>query len=146
MPRRSGVRIHFPLSLLFLPCCASSCGFRGEGRCHFLLTGFTLFSNTPCEWKARNDRSDRRLTLWPSAIAFCRSSKGFCSIPSGFRKNGSERGEDFFPPRFSASRILWRAHAIQGRCEPGRRAVLEENKEPSDRSYSTLNDVFSQAN
>jgi hypothetical protein len=110
-----------------------------------LLTGFTLFSNTPCERKARNDRSDRRLTLWLSAIAYCRSSKGFCSIPSGFRKNGSECGEDFSPPGFLAPRMLWRGHENQGRCEPGRRAVLEENKEPSDRRYSTPKTPFSQA-
>jgi hypothetical protein len=41
--------------------------------------------------------------------------------------------------------ILWRGHANQGRCQPGRRAVLEETKEPSDRKYSTLPDCFSQA-
>jgi hypothetical protein len=34
--------------------------------------------------------------------------------------------------------------ANQGRCQPGRRAVLEETKEPSDRRYSTLNVSFSQ--
>jgi hypothetical protein len=41
--------------------------------------------------------------------------------------------------------ILWRGHANQGRCQPGRRAVLEETKEPSDRRYSTPNASFSQA-
>jgi hypothetical protein len=30
----------------------------------------------------------------------CRSSKGFCSIPSGFHSSGSGRGEDCFPPGF----------------------------------------------
>ena len=42
-------------------------------------------------------------------------------------------------PRVAGKGILWRGHAIQGRCQPGRRAVLEETKEPSDRIYSTLN-------
>jgi hypothetical protein len=41
--------------------------------------------------------------------------------------------------------ILWRGHANQGRCQPGRRAVLEETKEPSDRRYCTLNKAVSQA-
>ena len=40
---------------------------------------------------------------------------------------------------------LWRELANQGRCQPGRRAVLEETKEPSDRTHSTLNEAFSQA-
>jgi hypothetical protein len=38
-----------------------------------------------------------------------------------------------------------RERTNQGRCEPGRRAVLEENKEPSDRKHCTLNRAFSQA-
>jgi hypothetical protein len=42
--------------------------------------------------------------------------------------------------------MLWRGHAIQGRCQPGRRAVLEETKEPSDRRYSTPGGSFSQGN
>jgi hypothetical protein len=49
----------------------------------FLLAGFTLRVH-PRKGKARsakkrnapNDRFDRRLTLWPSAIARCRGSKG----------------------------------------------------------------------
>jgi len=41
--------------------------------------------------------------------------------------------------------MLRRGHANQGRCQPGRRAVLEETKEPSDRGYSNLNGAFSQA-
>jgi hypothetical protein len=41
--------------------------------------------------------------------------------------------------------MLWRGHAFQGRHQPGRRAVLEETKEPSDRRYSTLREAFSQA-
>jgi hypothetical protein len=49
-------------------------------------------------------------------------------------------------PRIAVKGMLWRGHAIQGRCQPGRRAVLEETKEPSDRRYSTLNGAFSQAN
>jgi hypothetical protein len=40
---------------------------------------------------------------------------------------------------------LCRENANQGRCEPGRRAVLEETKEPSDRTYSTPSAVISQA-
>jgi hypothetical protein len=40
--------------------------------------------------------------------------------------------------------MLWRGHANQGRCQPGRRAVLEETKEPSDRTDSTSNMAFSQ--
>jgi HD superfamily phosphohydrolase len=40
---------------------------------------------------------------------------------------------------------LCRENANQGRCEPGRRAVLEETKEPSDRGHSTPNAFFSQA-
>jgi hypothetical protein len=39
---------------------------------------------------------------------------------------------------------LCREHRNQGRCEPGRRAVLEETKEPSDRTHSTLTAAFSQ--
>ena len=39
---------------------------------------------------------------------------------------------------------LWREDTIQGRCQPGRRAVLEETKEPSDLTHSTLNKGFSQ--
>jgi hypothetical protein len=42
--------------------------------------------------------------------------------------------------------MLWRGHANQGRCQPGRRAVLEETKELSYRSYSTLGEAFSQGN
>jgi hypothetical protein len=34
---------------------------------------------------------------------------------------------------------------FRGRHQPGRRAVLEETKEPSDHAYSTLNSAFSQA-
>jgi hypothetical protein len=49
-------------------------------------------------------------------------------------------------PRVAGKGILWRGHANQGRCQPGRRAVLEETKEPSDRSYSSLSDPFSQGN
>jgi hypothetical protein len=71
--------------------------------------------------------------------------EGFLLHPVRIPKKGSERGEDFFPPGLSASRILWRGHANQGRCEPGRRAVLEENKVPSDRCYSTPSAAFSQA-
>jgi hypothetical protein len=41
--------------------------------------------------------------------------------------------------------MLWRGHANQGRCQPGRRAVLEETKEQSDLKYSTLSGRFSQA-
>ena len=48
-------------------------------------------------------------------------------------------------PRVAVKGMLWRGHANQGRCQPGRRAVLEETKEPSDRTYSTLNRAFSQA-
>jgi len=48
-------------------------------------------------------------------------------------------------PRVAAKGMLWRGHAFQGRCQPGRRAVLEETKEPSDHRYFTLNGAFSQA-
>ena len=48
-------------------------------------------------------------------------------------------------PRVAGKGMLWRGHANQGRCQPGRRAVLEETKEPSDRTHSTLPDRFSQA-
>lgn len=47
-------------------------------------------------------------------------------------------------PRVAGKGILWRGHTNQGRCQPGRRAVLEETKCPSDRKYSTLNTAFSQ--
>jgi len=49
-------------------------------------------------------------------------------------------------PREAMKGMLWRGHAIQGRCQPGRRAVLEETKEPSDRNNSTLGRAFSQGN
>ena len=48
-------------------------------------------------------------------------------------------------PRVAGKGILWRGHANQGRCQPGRRAVLEETKVPSDITYSTPNGAFSQA-
>ena len=46
--------------------------------------------------------------------------------------------------RIAGEGKLWRDLANQGRCEPGRRAVLEETNEPSDRKYCTLNEAFSQ--
>jgi hypothetical protein len=45
-----------------------------------------------------------------------------------------------------ALRILWRGHAKQGRKKPGRRAVLEETRCPSDRQYLTLREAFPQGN
>src|ERR1700722_13366526 len=99
MPHRSGVRFHFPLSLLFLPCCACSCGVScttgpdsphpGKGAIIF-VRGLHLSRKPPCESNARNDRFDRRLTLWPSAARTCRGSKGCCSIPSGIPAKGGE--------------------------------------------------------
>ena len=47
--------------------------------------------------------------------------------------------------RLSSVHTRSRERKKQGRCEPGRRAVLEENKEPSDRTHCTLNEPFSQA-
>jgi hypothetical protein len=41
--------------------------------------------------------------------------------------------------------MLWRGHAIQGRCQPGRRAVLEETSWKSDHHNSTPCEVISQA-
>jgi len=46
----------------------------GEKALSFLLAGFASRN-------ARNDRIDRRLTLWPSASARCRGSKGFLLHP-----------------------------------------------------------------
>lgn len=48
--------------------------------------------------------------------------------------------------RVAMNGMLWRGHANQGRCQPGRRAVLEETKEPSDLTHSTLGEAFSQGN
>ncbi len=45
-------------------------------------------------------------------------------------------------PRVAEKGKLWRGHSIQGRCQPGRRAVLEETKEPSDRMYSTPSEAI----
>jgi hypothetical protein len=41
--------------------------------------------------------------------------------------------------------MLWRGHAIQGRCQPGRRAVLEETSLSLTTFDSTLSKTFSQA-
>jgi hypothetical protein len=114
----------------------------------FLLAGFA-------SQNARNDRFDRRLTLWPTANACCRSSKGFLapSRPDSDRAEADAAKTAFlqacerpaYPgPRVAGQGILWRGHANQGRCQPGRRAVLEETKEPSDHRYSTLSKAFSQ--
>jgi hypothetical protein len=40
---------------------------------------------------------------------------------------------------------LWRGHANQGRCQPGRRAVLEETSLSLTTFNSTLSRTFSQA-
>jgi hypothetical protein len=48
-------------------------------------------------------------------------------------------------PTQSRGKKFSREQANQGRCQPGRRIVLEENKEPSDHRYFTLNAPISQA-
>src|SRR4029077_19499284 len=47
-------------------------------------------------------------------------------------------------PRIAGKGMLWRGHANQGRCQPGRRAVLEETRCPSDHTKSTVNQPPSQ--
>ena len=42
--------------------------------------------------------------------------------------------------------MLWRGHAKQGRKKPGRRAVLEEIRCPSDLQHLTLSGAFPQVN
>jgi hypothetical protein len=41
--------------------------------------------------------------------------------------------------------MLWRGHVNQGRTQPGRRAVLEENNCSSDLTNYTARTLFSQA-
>jgi hypothetical protein len=103
---------------------------------------------------ARDNRIDRHLTLWPSANDIAGARRVSCSIPPGFHFHGSERGEDFFPPgsqtlplpepAISGKDMLWREHAFQGRCQPGRRAVPEETSYESDQQDSTLREAISQ--
>ena len=77
---------------------------------------------------------------YPVALGdlFCRDSKGYCSIPFGipalagmrtWRRLSSSRpaASHCTRPHRSRREGLWREHKNQGRCQPGRRAVLEEN-------------------
>jgi hypothetical protein len=129
----------------------------GERRSLLTLLAGSLKSPQRSNRPFTASRSRRAVTLpcGPRRRA-CRGSKGFCSIPSGFHFVEADAAKTTFlqafkrpvypDPRVAGKGILWRGHANQGRCQPGRRAVLEETKEPSDRSYSSLSDPFSQGN
>ena len=119
-----------------------------------MLAGFTLHLNTPCERNARNDRFDRRLTLWPSAIAYCRSSKGFCSIPSGFRKTEANAAKTSFLQAvkrpLTETRDKREGHALARACISGALPAWPTcrtggNQSDSDHPDSTAQEVILQA-
>ncbi len=49
-------------------------------------------------------------------------------------------------PRVPGMGMLWRGHANQGRCQPGRRAVLEETSYVSDHfQFYPVKGIFTSA-
>jgi hypothetical protein len=97
---------------------------------------------------ARDNRIDRRLTLWPAANDIA----GARRVPAPSRPDSicmeanaaktsflqAVRRPVYRNPRRAGRRMLWREHAKQGRCQPGRRAVLEETSCEYDHPDSTL--------
>jgi hypothetical protein len=104
---------------------------------------------------ARDNRIDRHLTLWPSAndIAGARrvpapSRPDSISMEANAAKTSflqAVRRPAYRDPRRAGRKMLWREHAFQGRCQPGRRAVLEETSCEYDQHNSTLCAVILQA-
>jgi hypothetical protein len=129
-----------------------------ERRCHFCWRAFLCESPATIESTVHGEpfAASRHLTLWPSAIAFVRGSKGCCSIPSGFsRQSGEADAAKTFLLQTSsvpyarlrpAERRKGRGASIQtGALQAWPTCRTGGNLRPSDQKYSTLNEAFSQA-